>query len=469
MPLWIAWIDVVRALRPACHRLRTFVWMTLTLMGLCCRPERAGVTSFVRVLGLKPKAYQRFLHLFHSQGIDLDVLTACWARLCLTLFTPFAVGSRLVCLADGIKAPKEGKKMPAVKMLHQQSASNSKPEYIMGHSFQAISLLVKGAAGHVAAVPLVTRIHEGMVYCNCDNRTLLDKLATLLFSIAGVWNRQVLLIADAYYASGKLITQLLAQGHHLITRAKSNAVAYWPAPAPEQRRRGRPRVYGEKVRLKDLLAEETEFVSAPSPVYGEGNVTLRYRCLDLLWRPAGRLVRFVIVRHPQRGSIFLLSTDLTLQPLDILMLYGYRFKIELGFRQAVHVLGTYAYHFWMSGMKPLRRGQGDQYLHRTAKLYRDAIARKINAFHLHVQLGAIAQGLLQYLAIQHTAEVWRSFRSWLRTMNPELPPSELVVATALRSILPEFLASTRIGPDIKKILEGYREPLTPSLRKKNAA
>jgi hypothetical protein len=263
--------------------------------------------------------------------------------------------------------------------------------------------------------------------------------------------------------------RVLAQGHHLTTRAKSNAVAYRPAPAPEQRRRGRPKVYGEKVRLKDLLAEEAEFVSAPSPVYGEGNVTLRYQCLDLLWRPAGRLVRFVIVRHPQRGSIFLLSTDLTLESLDILMLYGYRFKIELGFRQAVHVLGTYAYHFWMSGMKPLRRGQGDQYLHRTAKLYRDAIARKMNVFHLHVQLGAIAQGLLQYLTIQHTAEVWRYFRSWLRTMNPELPPSELVVATALRSILPEFLAATRIGPDLRKILDAYYEPHNPSQSVRNAA
>jgi hypothetical protein len=29
------------------------------------------------------------------------------------------------------------------------------------------------------------------------------------------------------------------------------------------------------------------------------------------------LVRFVIVRHPRRGTIFLLSTDLTLEPLEI--------------------------------------------------------------------------------------------------------------------------------------------------------
>ena len=32
-------------------------------------------------------------------------------------------------------------------------------------------------------------------------------------------------------------------------------------------------------------------------------------------------------------------------PLQILMLYSHRFKIEVGFKQALHVLGSYAYHF----------------------------------------------------------------------------------------------------------------------------
>jgi DDE superfamily endonuclease len=442
---------------PPATRLRTFLWMTLALMGLCCRSERAGVTSYVRLLGAGPKAYHRFLHLFHSTGLDLDALTACWVRLCLKLFQPFCAGERLVCLADGIKAPKEGRQMPAVKLLHQQSASNSKPEYIMGHSFQALSLLVQGAAGHVAAVPLVSRIHEGLVTSNRDARTLLDKLALLLFSLAGLWDRKVLLVADAYYAAGGLIAQLLAQGHQLVTRAKSNAVAYRPAAVPERRRRGRPRIYGEKVRLKDLAREEAELVSAPSPVYGEHGISLRYRCLDLVWRPAGRLVRFVLVRHPQRGVIYLLSTDLTLDPLEIIALYGYRFKIELGFRQAVHVLGAYAYHFWMCGMKPLRRGQGDQHLHRASEAYRAAVHRKMRAFHLHVQLGCIAQGLLQHLALNYTAQAWHCFRSWLRTMNPALPPSELVVSMALRQALPEFFASAKIDPDLKKIHDAYAD------------
>ena len=191
MKLWTQWLQAVYALRPACSRARTFMWTTFVLMGLCCRADNAGVTSFVRVLNFSGQAYRRFLHLFHSISLDLDVLTSCWVRLCLVLFRPFEVHSRLVCLADGIKAPKEGRRMPGVKYLHKSSASNTKPEYIMGHSLQAISLLVHSGGAQVAALPLTSRIHEGLVFSNRDARTLLDKFVALLFCIARACDRKV--------------------------------------------------------------------------------------------------------------------------------------------------------------------------------------------------------------------------------------------------------------------------------------
>jgi hypothetical protein len=442
--------------------MRTFLWMVLALMGLCCRADNAGVTSFVRVLNFRGQAYHRFLHLFHSTALNLDVLTACWARLCIVLFRPFEVGSRLVCLADGIKAAKEGKRMPAVKQLHQQSSNNSKPEFIMGHSLQAISLLVHAPGGQAAAVPLTSRVHEGLVFSNRDSRSLLDKLVALLLSIARGRGRQVLLVADAYYASAKVIVPLLDRQHHLLTRAKSNVVAYMPVPKAAIRARGRPRIYGQKVRLKELARDEREFTSAPSPVYGDSGVLVRYRTLDLMWRPVARIGRFVIVHHPTRGTIFLLCTDLSLDPLQMLQLYGYRFKIELGFRQAVHVLGTYAYHFWMAGMKPVRRGSDQQYLHRTSNTYRQAVRRKLRADHVHVQLGCIAQGLLQHLALNHTAAVWLHFRGWLRTMNPAMPPSELIVASALRSSITTFFPVCALVPELRKIASTYYRQDLPS-------
>ena len=83
--------------------------------------------------------------------------------------------------------------------------------------------------------------------------------------------------------------------------------------------------------------------------------------------------------------------------------------------------------------------------------------RKLRAYHVHVQLGCIAQGLLQYLSINQTAEVWRCFRSWLRTMTPTMPPSELIVASALRSTLPPFFSVPAFAPGLKKIMIKYRK------------
>lgn len=94
--------------------------------------------------------------------------------------------------------------------------------------------------------------------------------------------------------------------------------------------------------------------------------------------------------------------------------------------------------------------RGGQYLHRATDEYRAAIRRKLRAYHVHVQLGCIDEGLLQHLAINHTAEVWLRFRSWLLTMNPAMPPSELIAANTLRSNLPAFLAVTTLALTSRK-------------------
>jgi len=448
MGLWTAWFNAVACLRPACARWRTFAWMVVVLIGLSIRPELAGVTSIVRVLELAPTLYLRLLDLFHSSALKLDSLTELWVRWCRHAFPPISVGPYLICLADGLKVAKEGRKMPAVKKLHQSSDNNSKPPFIFGHSLQVICLLAGGPAGHAAAVPLAAHIHEGVVWSNRDQRTLLDKLVLLFLPIATTLAQPVILIADAYYASRKVILPLLAAGHHLISRARNNAVAYWPPPQPKKRRRGRPRLYGQRVKLRTLFQQPEHFTTIPSPVYGERHEQIAYRVVDLLWRPVGRQVRFVLVSHPQRGSIILLCTELTLDPVDVIILYAYRYKIELSFRHALHVIGVYAYHFWMLAMTPLRRVSGNQHLHRKPEQYRQQVRRKLHAYHAHIQLGCIAQGLLQYLAIHFSATVWQTFRSWLRTMKLDLPPSELVVAHALRSTLTDFL---RIGPDDAKL------------------
>lgn len=450
MSLWMAWKNAIWLLRPAFSRRRSFMWFATAVAGLTVRTELLGVTSIVRALKLKPCLYNKLLDNFHSSAVKLDRLSALWTQAVLRLFPqPLRVNGRRVLLGDGIKIPKCGKKMPGVKLLHQQSDSNTKPEFIMGHSLQAVSLLVV-AAQSAFAVPLAARIHEGLVWSNRDRRTLLDKMIALLATVA--INEPFYFVADAYYAARKIIRGLLAQNNHLVSRVKANAVAYFPCPQPGPHKRGRPRLYGTKLRLKSLFNDPKSMQSAASPVYGEHNVTIQYRVCTLLWRPVGRLVRFVAVIHPSRGSCLLMCTDLSLSAIDIIRLYGLRFKIEFSFKQAVRLIGSFAYHFWMQDMKPLRRGNGNQHLHRESLKYRNAIKRKIHAYHVFIQAGIVCQGLLQYLSVAFPALVWNSFGSWLRTIRPGIPPSELVVANALRQTLPAFLLNTEQHDSLEKFI-----------------
>ena len=413
------------------------------------RRDLLGVTSFVRALGLQERCYHSLLHFFHSNSVKLDLLAQLWLRLVIKLFPIHRIDARPVLILDGFKNPKEGRKMPAVKLLHQQSESNSKPTFIMGHSFQVFGVLCS-IGGYYFCVPVCARIHEGIVRTNRDRRTLIDKANEMLASVCK--DLRFVLLADAYYANGKMIRALRQRSSHLVTKVRCTTTAYQPAPVPRIRKRGRPKKYGKKVKLRNLFGSAA-FQSLPSPVYGERNVTIRFQALDLLWRPAGAMVRFVLVDHPGRGRMILLCTDLGQDPAEIIRQYALRFKIEVSFKQAVHSLGTFGYHFWMADMRPLKRRNGNQYLHRSSKQYRNHVLRKMRAYHLYVQTGVIAQGMLQYLAMTKEKLVWAHFGSWIRTIREDVLPSEMIVSESLKNTLPEFLQFGAVATSWRKFLQ----------------
>ncbi len=180
MRIWSEWWKWAGKLRGACSIERTFIWMLVSIVGFSIREDLLGVTSFIRCIGLQSFFYDRLIDFFHTPALCVAELARIW--------TSAVIGShpgivrhdgRPILVCDGIKIAKSGKKMPGVKRLHQESESNSKPDYIMGHSCQAICVLA-GCLASVVAIPLAARIHDGVVFSNRDKRTTLDKMAMLI-------------------------------------------------------------------------------------------------------------------------------------------------------------------------------------------------------------------------------------------------------------------------------------------------
>jgi hypothetical protein len=141
----------------------------------------------------------------------------------------------------------------------------------------------------------------------------------------------------------------------IITRAKRCAVGY-TLPPERTGKKGRPCLYGDKVSLMEVFSSRAvEFTTTTMQLYGRTKA-VQYLCLDLLQRLTRQLVRFVLTKV--HGTPFILmSTDLSLTPEEIIILYTLRFKIEGMFGELKHELGGFRYHFWISALEKRKRGE----------------------------------------------------------------------------------------------------------------
>jgi hypothetical protein len=74
----------------------------------------------------------------------------------------YYVDGRPVMVGDGVKQSKEGRFMPGVKRLHQESENSAKGEYIFGHMFGGLGLLMGSIRNKLYCVLFSLRLHDGL-------------------------------------------------------------------------------------------------------------------------------------------------------------------------------------------------------------------------------------------------------------------------------------------------------------------
>lgn len=355
----------------------------------------------------------------------------------------YTVAGMPVLVGDGTKKGKFGRKMPCVKRLHEQK-ENTSNHYIFGHMFGAIGVLAGGLT-KLFCIPLSVLIHDG----DCrikqwENEEAKDEshvVRTIRDACHAVKQfTKSLLILDRYYLTKPALAALAEEEKQagkallsIVTRAKSNATAYEkPVQSPG---RGRPRLKGDKVKILSLADRfRHEFIDAAVMLYGKEE-HISYFCTDLLWGDGlYRELRFVIVLGISSEPAILVSTDLTLSPVDILRIYGLRFKIECAFRELKNTVAGFAYRFWSAAMPKLDRfaKPGTDALESvTDENDKRLIANAFNATQGYVMFASVALGLLQICALRFSDTIKAAPSRWLRTRS-NIVPSEATTADFLR-------------------------------------
>ena len=435
--------------RPAFRREATFKWFVLLLWGILLNRQPPAVTSYLNALGLGERYYHQALHWFKSSAFSVDSLSHCWGEWLKKHSAIHQLKGQRVYVGDGIKVGKEGRKMPGVKKLHQESEDVSKPEWIRGHYFSALGLLL-GADKALFASLIVLKVHDGIEGLEENAEvTLVDKMALLCVKYM---EQGSYVLLDAYYASVKVLAPFRNQGIHLISRVRITTVAHAAfSRCPGNHGPGRPRQWGSNIKLQELFAPIDLCNQASVWLYGQ-SMKVYYQCFEFYWDSPKVPVLFVLTQLPSGKRIILLSSDLSLTGAEVIEAYGWRFKIEVSFRTILNLLSGFGYRFWLKSMERATTWPQNLQLKDYPQTIQTQISVKVESFERFINLNAIALGLLQVLALEMPKTIWQHFPLWFRSLPKHGYPSERIVLLALQNQLDINLSQSRPTLLLDKLL-----------------
>ena len=459
-------------MRTAFSNPKTYHWFVVAFMAFILRTDTLGVTSMIRALALMPSTYELILNFFHSGAWTVTSLTERWWQWLMTKQLAYTIDGRLVLLADHTKTPKDGRKIPAVSTLHQDSETASKPSFFRGHHWGCITMLMQGK-DKLFATGLMAQIHEGLSLFETSDKAVPKTVRTVQMAETVINGMGIpcYLVLDAYFAGGPVFLTaaaltLMGMPHpiHIITRAKKNVTAYkLPPKITGTRPQGRPRFYGEKMTLMSLFDSNTyPFKTTTARVYDKVE-TVRYLSLDLLWKPVKGLLRFILIEN-SRGRIILITSDFNLDPMKAMMLYCYRTKIETLFDTLKNTFGAMGYHFWSKYLSPASRKPKKNTTQDQVTNNLDQTRKTLDAIEKFVNIHLVVLGFLQYLSVRFPEEVKQMSLCWLRTESSKTP-SEFVAKLAVTNLIKNNIRGLR-GNWIIDLIRSRQNPIMSEQRQK---
>lgn len=219
------------------------------------------------------------------------------------------------------------------------------PSYISksGKKTSGLDWYWSGCAGHVkrgleiggiAAIDIDnhTAFHLEAVQTLCnEGQTLTEWYIELLKTRMNLLKTlSSYFVADAWFSKEPFVRAIIEMGMHFIGRLRDDADLRYICVQPPSGKRGRPRKYDGKVDVKNLnmkvfqLIEESPECTICSGIVYSKSLKRNIRLTHVVYK----------AENGRTNTKLYFSTDINLEPKDILELYRSRFQIEFLYRDA---------------------------------------------------------------------------------------------------------------------------------------
>jgi hypothetical protein len=339
-----AWLSQIAAALDRRSAPRLFLLLCGALFGR----GRRTVTSWFRAAGITDEYRQAYGALWaagrRAEALAYRLLGA--ALLPRMRGTP---GDRLCFAIDDTPTARYGPCVQGAGIHHNPTPGPAGEKFVYGHVWVTLAWLARHPTWDTLALPLrallyvrakdVARLAKDYPWDFQTKLELAVDLARWLKTWVGHVGKALWLAADGAYAKRPFLRPVLGLGFVPFSRLRKDSDLRDLPPPRRPGQRGRPPRYGKgKIDLAKRAGQKRGWQQVGCVQYGERR-TKTIKTFLATWRPAGGVIRVVLVREPD-GWLAYFCTDPAVGAEAVLEMMADRGAIEQTFRDVKEVWGA---------------------------------------------------------------------------------------------------------------------------------
>lgn len=338
---------------------RTWVRVTILVVGAIMTPNQRTVTAVLRTMGLgSAPDFARYHEVLSRARWSPRKASRIMFRLLVNRF----VGDGPVVLAiDETHERRSGPRIRKAGFFHDARLSSG-GQVVKTRSLRWISMMFIGYVGWADrywALPFLTVLAPPRKY-NLERRKrhkTIPDWGLQMIKQARRWlpDADLIVVADGAYAVRKLLAacQRMLNPVTVIARLRVDAALFDSPPPRKPGQKGRPKIRGDRKSTARELSESESTEWTPVQMGGDGDKAEMYEMTSDtgLWAPDGKHaveVRRVVIRRVEgnRDPVALLCTNPELSAERIVELFARLWQVEVTFQEVRRHLGVEAQRQW---------------------------------------------------------------------------------------------------------------------------
>ena len=335
------WQVMVITLSSVMHQ-RSAWRLAIILAAMLFAKGRKTITSWLRAAGIN-RCYKVYYYFIGSLAQKTENIAAVLLEIMIRRI--YKNTNTVLTAIDDSPTSRYGPKVQGAAIHRNPTHTPDGSKFVYGHVWVILSAIARHKNFGTIALPLLARMYIkatdvkniGLSFKSKTEQAV--ELAKWAYNCCKKLGKRLWIVTDGGFTRASFLRPVINTGAVIITRLRKDAVLYAELKQPKKRKRGRPRKYGERIKLVNIVNNPGGWFKVKAFLYGKEQ-TKDVKVFKALYKPAGCLVQVLIVRESKDCFRAFMCTDLTACPKDILEAVADRYAIEQNFSDIKEIEGA---------------------------------------------------------------------------------------------------------------------------------